>query len=90
MYVKKFNFQITFRYIDFKHFVNTLKCIVGTADIQKTLDVFYIYFFGQWFVEIKLKKLSILTCKFVSNLLQDIDTKWWLLLVPSMVFVFAK
>ena len=43
------------------------KCIVDTAKMRKTLDVFYIYFFGQWFVEIKLKKLSILTCEFVSN-----------------------
>ena len=30
----------------------------------KALNVFYIYFFGQWFVEIKLKKLSILTCEY--------------------------
>ena len=57
MLVKKFNLQIIFMYIHFSHCANPTKCIVDTADIQKTLDVFYIYFFGQSFVEIKLKKL---------------------------------
>ena len=38
-----------------------------TADTQKTLNVLCIYFFSQWFVEIKLKKLSNLICEFVSN-----------------------
>ena len=33
---------------------------------------------------------SILTCEFVNNLLQDIGTKWRLLLVPGMVFDSAK
>ena len=46
---------------------NPPKCIIDTTDIQKTPDVSYIYFLGQWFVEIKLKKLSIITCVFVSN-----------------------
>ena len=54
-------------YIHLSHYVNPAKCIVDTADIQRRLDVFYIYFFGQWFVEIKLKKISILTCEFVRS-----------------------
>ena len=29
-----------------RHYTNPPKCIVDTADIQKTLDVFYIYFFS--------------------------------------------
>ena len=33
------------------------KCIINTDDIWKTLDGFYIYFSGKWFVKIKLKKL---------------------------------
>ena len=57
MWVKKLHLQITFMYIHFSHYANTPKCIVDTADIQKALDVFYIHFFGQWFVKIKLKKL---------------------------------
>ena len=64
----KFNLQITFMDIHLSHYANLPKCIIDTDDIQKTLDVFYIYFFGQWFVEIKLKKLSILACEFASNL----------------------
>ena len=55
------------------------KCIVDTADIWKTLDVFYIYFFNHWFVEIKLKKLSILTCEFVSNLI----ARYWYKMVAT-------
>ena len=66
-WVKKFNLQMTFMFIHFSHFANPPKCILDTADTQKILDVFYIYFFGQLFVEIKLKKLSILTYEFVSN-----------------------
>ena len=62
MWVKKFNLQITFMYIHFSHYVNPPKCIIGTADIRKTFD-----FFGQWFVEIKLKKLSIFTFEFTNN-----------------------
>ena len=54
-------------YIHFNYYANPPKCILDTADIRKTLDVFYIYFFGLWFVKIKLKKLSIFTCEFVSN-----------------------
>ena len=67
MWVKKLNLQITFMYIHFSHYANPPKCIIDTADLKKTLDVFNIYFFGQWFVKIKLKKLSILTYEFVSN-----------------------
>ena len=65
MWVKTFNPQITFMYIHFSHYVNPPKSIV--ADIQKTFNVFYIYSFGQWFIEIKLKKLSIFNCEFVGN-----------------------
>ena len=36
-------------------------------NVQKALDVFYIFFFGKWFVKIKLKELSILTFEFVKN-----------------------
>ena len=57
MWVKKFNLQITFMYNHFSHYANPPKCSVDTADIRKTLDAFYIYLFGQWFVEIKLKEL---------------------------------
>ena len=67
MWVKEFNLQITFMYIHFSHSANPPNRIVYTADIQKTLEVFYIYFFSQYFVKIKLKKLSILPCEFVSN-----------------------
>ena len=78
MWVKKWNLQITFMYIHFSNYANPPKCIVDAVEIRKTL-----YFFGQWFVEIKLKKLS----SFVSLwtiLLQDIGIKWWLLLVPGI------
>ena len=51
----KFNLQITFMDIHLSHYANLPKCIIDTDDIQKTLDAFYIYFFGQWFVKIKLK-----------------------------------
>ena len=64
MGVKKFNLQITFMYIHFSHYANQPKY---TAEIRKTLNVFCIYFLGQWFVKTKLKKLFILTCEFVSN-----------------------
>ena len=64
MGVKKFNLQITFMYIHFSHYANQPKY---TAEIRKTLNVFCIYFLGQWFVKAKLKKLFILTCEFVSN-----------------------
>ena len=57
MWVKKFNLHITFMYIHFSRYVNLQNCIVDTADIRKILDVFYIYFFGQWLAKIKLKKL---------------------------------
>ena len=67
MLLKKFNLWIIFMYIHFSHYANPPKCIVDTADIWKILDVFYSYFFGQWFVKTKLKKLSIFTCEFVSN-----------------------
>ena len=90
MWVKKFNLQITLIYIHFSHYANPPKCIVDTVDIWKTLDVFCIYFFGQWFVEIKLKKLSILTCEFMSNFVARYWGKWWLLLVPGTVFDFGK
>ena len=46
---------------------------------MKNIDVFYIYFFGQWFVEIKLKKLSILTCEFVSNFV----ARYWYKMVAT-------
>ena len=64
IWVKKFNLQITFMYIHFSHYANQPK---HTAEIRKTLNVFCIYFLGQWFVKTKLKKLFILTCEFVSN-----------------------
>ena len=76
---KKSNLQIIFMYIHFSNCANTPKCIVDTADIWKTLDVFYISFFGQWFVEIKLKKLSILTCKFVNNFV----ARYWYKMVAT-------
>ena len=66
-------------YIHFSQYANQPKCIVDTADIWKTLDVFNIYFFGQWFVEIKLKKLSILTCEFVSNVV----ARYWYKMVAT-------
>ena len=47
MLEKEFNLQITSMYIHFSHYANPPKCIVDTADIWKTLDVFYIYFFGR-------------------------------------------
>ena len=50
-----------------------------TADIWKTLDVFYIYFFGQWFVEIKFKKFFIFTCEFVSNFV----ARYWYKMVAT-------
>ena len=58
---------------------------------KKKLDVFYIYFFGQWFVKIKLKKLSILTCEFVSSFV----VRYWYKMVATpcsrhVVFGFAK
>ena len=52
--------QINLMYIHFSHYTKPPKCVVDAADIRKTLDVFCIYFFGQWFVETKLKKFSIL------------------------------
>ena len=42
----KFNLQITFMDIHLSHYANLPKCIIDTDDIQKTLDAFYIYFFG--------------------------------------------
>ena len=78
MWVKKFNLQITFMYIHFSH-ANPPKYIVDTADIRKNLGVVYIYFFGQWFVEIKLKKLSILTCEFVSSFV----ARYWYKMVAT-------
>ena len=33
--------------IHFSHYANLPKYIIHTDDLQKTLDVFYIYFFGQ-------------------------------------------
>ena len=56
-----------YMYYNFSQYANPPKYVVDTADIWKTLYVFHICFFGQWFVEIKLKKLYILTCVFVSN-----------------------
>ena len=78
MWVKKFNLQITFMYIHFSH-ANPPKYIVDTADIRKNLGVVYIYFFGQWFVEIKLKKLSIPTCEFVSSFV----ARYWYKMVAT-------
>ena len=82
LWVKKFNLQITFMYIHFSHYANPPKCIIDTADLKKTLDVFNIYFFGQWFVKIKLKKLSILTCEFVSNFV----ARYWYKMVATPCF----
>ena len=47
---------------------------------KKTLDVFCIYFFGQWFIKIKLKKLSILTCEFVNNFV----ARYWYKVVATL------
>ena len=58
MWVKKFNLQIAFMHIHYSHYANPPKCIIDTANIQK-IQCFYIYFFCQWFVKIKLKKFSI-------------------------------
>ena len=45
MWVKKLNPQITFMSVHVSH--NPPKCTVDTVDLRKTLDFFYIYFFGQ-------------------------------------------
>ena len=45
----------------------------------KNTKCFYIYFFGQWSVEIKLKKLSILTYEFVSNFV----ARYWYKMVAT-------
>ena len=71
MWVKKFNLQITFKYIHFSTMPNR-----RYSWNTKNTWCFHIYFFGQWFVKIKLKKL-------IAILLQDIETKWWLLFVQT-------
>ena len=51
MYILLYNVYIhslshhAFQYV--LQYAKSPKCIVDTADIQKTLDIFYIYFFGQ-------------------------------------------
>ena len=54
-YITCIYYYIMYIYIHFSHhafqyvlqYAKSPKCIVDTADIQKTLDIFYIYFFGQ-------------------------------------------
>ena len=87
--VKKLNLQITFIYIHFSHYANPPKCIVDTADIQKALDVFYIYFFTQWSSKLNWRNClsSLVICEqFCCNIL----VQKWLLLLQGTVFDFAK
>ena len=66
----------------------SLSCIFSSVimpthkNVQKALDVFYNYFFGQWFVEMKLKKLSILTCELVDNIV----ARYWYKIVATPCF----
>ena len=89
-WVKKFNLQITFMHIHYSHYTNPPKCIIDTGNIQKTQCFLYLFLLS---MICQNKTGEILYCEFVSLwaiLLQDIGTKWWLLLVPGRVFDFAK
>ena len=80
----------TFMYIHFSHYANPPKCIVDTADIRKTLDIFIsissVNDLSKLNWRNSLSSLVILP----AILLQNIGTKWWLLLVPGTVFDFKR
>ena len=89
MWVKKFNLQITFMHIHYSYYANPPKCIIDTANIQKTQCFLYLFLLS---MICQNKTEEILYCEFVclwAILLQDISTKW-LLFVPGRVFDFAK
>ena len=90
MLVKKFDLQITFMYTHFSLYANLPKCIVDTADIRKTRDVFIsISSVNGLSKSNRRNSLSSLVSLW-TILLQDIGTKCWLLLVAGTVFDFAK
>ena len=102
MWVKKFNLQSNFMYIHLSHNPNPPKCIVDTADIWKTLDVFYIYLcyyisiyiYVIYFVNDLSKsnwRNSLSSLKSVwAILLHDVSTEWWLFLVPGMILTLQS
>ena len=57
----------------------SLQSLCQPTKMKETLDVFHIYFFGQWFVKIKLKELSLLICEFVSNFV----ARYWYKMVAT-------
>ena len=89
VWVKKFNLQITIMFTHFSHYANPPKCIIDTADMRKTLDIFYIYFFQSMICQNQIKE-TLSSLSLWAILLQDTGTKWWLFVVPGMVFDFAK
>ena len=88
MWVKKFNLQITFLYIHFSHYVYSPKCIVDITDIQKTIDHFDIISLVNDLLKSNWRYSLFSLVSLWGILLQDIGTKWWLLLVPGTVFDF--
>ena len=77
-------------YIHFSHYANSPKCIVDTAEIWKTLDVFISISLVNNLSKSNWRNSLFSLVSLWAILLQDIATKWWLLLVPGTVFDFEK